>query len=148
MKDLQDFVTDLPLQQQVFFALVEATAKLVDVSEKYWQAQGLTGARIRILVEIMKEGGTVLPTTLAHKIRVTKANVSLLLSPMEQDGLIRRDPHPTDGRKWVVSITGEGQSLLLLHLPENRQRIAEGLKGLDEHELEQLLLLLAKLKRA
>lgn len=148
MKDLQDFVTDLPLQQQVFFALVEATAKLVDVSEKYWQSQGLTGARIRILVEIMKEGGTVLPTMLAHKIGVTKANISLLLSPMEQDGLIHRAPHPTDGRKWVVSITGEGQRLLLLHLPENRQRIAEGLQGLDEGELEQLLLLLAKLKRA
>ncbi|WP_018886011.1 MarR family winged helix-turn-helix transcriptional regulator [Paenibacillus massiliensis] len=148
MKDLQDFVTDLPLQQQVFFTLVETTAKLVDVSEKYWQSQGLTGARIRILVEIMKEGGTVLPTMLAHKIGVTKANISLLLSPMEQDGLIHRAPHPTDGRKWVVSITGEGQRLLLLHLPENRQRIAEGLQGLDEGELEQLLLLLAKLKRA
>lgn len=148
MKDLQDFVTDLPLQQQVFFALVETTAQLVDVSEKYWQSQGLTGARIRILVEIMKEGGTVLPTTLAHKLGVTKANISLLLSPMEQDGLIHRAPHPTDGRKWVVSITGEGQRLLLLHLPKNRQRIAEGLQGLNEGELEQLLLLLAKLKRA
>ncbi|MBJ6359754.1 MarR family winged helix-turn-helix transcriptional regulator [Paenibacillus sp. GCM10012307] len=146
MKDVQHYVLDLPLPAQVFFTLVETTAVLVDVSEKYWHAQGLNGARIRILVELMKEGGTLLPSRLAQKIGVTKANISLLLTPLENDGLIRRDAHPTDGRKSVITITREGQSLLLRHLPANRQQIAQKLQALDEQELHQLLALLQKVK--
>jgi len=148
LKDLQKYVLDQPLHTLAFFTLVETTAKLVDVSEKYWQAQGLNGARIRILVELMKEGGTLLPSKLAQKIGVTKANISLLLNPMENQGLIRRDSHPADGRKSVISITNEGQSLLMQHLPANRERIADKMKALNDHELKQLLSLLSKLKDA
>ncbi|TXK86135.1 MarR family winged helix-turn-helix transcriptional regulator [Paenibacillus sp. N3.4] len=147
MKDLQEYVLELPLHTQAFFSLVETTAKLVDVSERYWQSKGLNGARIRILVEIMKEGGTMLPSMLAKKIGVTKANISLLLTPLEREGLIRRGNHPLDGRKSVISITSEGQSILLTHLPENRQGIAEKMKVLEEQELQQLLFLLNKLKK-
>lgn len=148
MKDqLQEYVHDLPLHSVVFFSLVEATATLVDHSEKYWQSKGLNGARIRILVEIMKEGGSILPSMLAKRIQVSKANISLLLTPLENDGLIRRNQHPQDGRKSVVSITAEGQSLLLRNLPGNRQCIADKMKALDEHELNQLLTLLQKVKR-
>ncbi|MEW9699862.1 MarR family winged helix-turn-helix transcriptional regulator [Paenibacillus sp. SI8] len=148
MKDLQDYVTELPLHTLAFFTLVETTANLVDVSEKYWQSKGLNGARVRILVEIMKEGGTVLPSMLAKKIGVTKPNISLLLTPLENEGFIRRASHPRDGRKTVISITGEGQSLLLKYLPENREGIAEKMSVLEEQELKQLLLLLNKLRRA
>ncbi|MGG6313291.1 MarR family winged helix-turn-helix transcriptional regulator [Paenibacillus macerans] len=146
MEKLQDYVLDQPLHTRVFFSLVEATARLVDVSEKYWQSKGQNGARIRILVEIMKEGGSLLPSLLAQRIGVTKANVSLLLVPLEKDGLVRRDGHPTDGRKTVITITSEGQSFLLHHLPGNRSSIAEKLQVLSDEELEQLALLLNKLK--
>ncbi|REK77949.1 MarR family transcriptional regulator [Paenibacillus paeoniae] len=136
------------MRNQVFFALVETTAQLVDVSESYWQAQGINGARIRILVELMKDGGTLLPSKLAQKIGVTKANISLLLVPLEKDELIRRESHPDDGRKSVITITRQGQSLLLEHLPSNRERMAERMSVLDEAELKQLQTLLQKLKRA
>ncbi|MGO4374683.1 MarR family winged helix-turn-helix transcriptional regulator [Paenibacillus sp. 2TAB19] len=148
MDDLEQFIHDLPLRNRVFFALVEATASLVDVSEQYWQSKGLNGARIRLLVEIMKEGGTILPSTLARKIGVTKSNISLLLSPLESDGLISRKPHPSDGRMSVISITAEGQSVLLQHLPDNRQLISNKMQQLSEEELHQLLALLHKLHQA
>lgn len=147
MKELQDYVHDLPLEILTFFSLVEATANLVDVSEKYWKSKGVNGARIRILVEIMKEGGTMLPSMLAKKIGVTKPNISLLLIPLETEGLIERASHPKDGRKTVISITSEGQSLLLKYLPENRQRITEKMKVLEEQEMKQLLIILNKLRQ-
>ncbi|CAG7613780.1 MarR family winged helix-turn-helix transcriptional regulator [Paenibacillus allorhizosphaerae] len=146
--DLQQYVLDLPLHNLVFFTLVETTAKLVDVSEKYWQSKGVNGARIRILVEIMKEGGTMLPSKLAQKIGVTKSNISLLLSPLEKEGFVGRQPHPSDGRKWVISITSEGQSLLWRYLPDNRQTIMEKMQALEDKELSQLLVFLNKLRKA
>ncbi|WP_216624583.1 MarR family winged helix-turn-helix transcriptional regulator [Paenibacillus foliorum] len=148
MSDLQKYVLNPPLHTQAFFSLVDATANLVGVSEKYWQSKGLNGARIRILVEIAKEGGSILPSVLAQKIGVTKPNISLLLIPLENEGLIRRATHPKDGRKTIISITNEGQSLLLNHLPGNRQGIAEQMKGLEAQELDQLIALLTKLNRS
>jgi DNA-binding MarR family transcriptional regulator len=147
MTDLQNYVLNPPLHTRAFFALVDATASLVGVSEKYWQSKGLNGARIRILVEISKAGGTLLPSVLAKKIGVTKANISILLIPLENDGFIRRASDPEDGRKTVVSITNEGRDLLFNHLPGNRQGIAETMKGLEEQELNQLIVLLDKLNR-
>jgi len=68
-----------------------------------------------------------------------------LLIPLEKDGLITRSNHTQDGRKSIISITGEGQHLLLEHLHGNRQAIAERMQGLDEQELQQLIVLLEKL---
>lgn len=146
-EDLQIYVQDLPMPSTVFFALVETTAKLVDHSEKYWQSQGMSGARIRILVEIMKEGGSILPSMLAERIGVSKANISLLLGPLESEQWIRREPHAVDGRKTVIIITAAGQKVLLKHLPGNRQRIEDSMRALDETEQRQLLSLLNKLRR-
>lgn len=55
MDHLQPFVLNQPLHTQAFFTLVDTTASLVSVSDKYWQSKGLNGARIRILVEISKQ---------------------------------------------------------------------------------------------
>ncbi|AWV33600.1 MarR family transcriptional regulator [Paenibacillus sp. FSL H7-0716] len=145
MDHLQQFVLNQPLHTKAFFTLVEATANLVSVSEKYWQSKGLNGARIRILVEISKHGGAILPSTLAQIIGVTKANISMLLTPLERDGLITRSNDTKDGRKSVISITSEGQQLLLEHLPENRQAVAERMQNLNDQELHQLIFLLQKL---
>lgn len=147
MEHLQRFVLNQPLHTQAFFTLVEATAGLVSVSDKYWQTKGLNGARIRILVEISKQGGSILPSTLAHNIGVTKANISLLLTPLLNDGLITRSNHTQDGRKSVITITAEGQRILMEHLPGNRQAVAERMQGLNEQELRQLIVLLEKLSK-
>lgn len=145
MDALQKYVLELPLHNEVFFAMVGATAHAVAVSEKYWQAQGLNGARIRVLVEIAKQGGAILPSLLAERIGVTKANISLLLTPLEKDGYISRADHAKDGRKTVISITEAGRVLLSEQLPGNREAVASVMKRLDETELHQLLGLLNKL---
>ncbi|MGD0031247.1 MULTISPECIES: MarR family winged helix-turn-helix transcriptional regulator [Paenibacillus] len=145
---LQEYLLSLPLPNEAFFTMVEATANLVAVSEKYWQSQGLNGARIRILVEIAKAGGTMLPTVLAEKIGVTKANISLLLTPLERDGYIARAEHARDGRKTVISITDAGRTLLREHLPGNREAVALQMGKLDEQEQHQLIVLLQKLNRS
>ncbi|MBP2111046.1 MarR family winged helix-turn-helix transcriptional regulator [Paenibacillus silagei] len=147
MDDLQKIVLELPLENEVFFALVGATAGTVAVSEKYWQVQGLNGARIRVLVEIAKHGGSILPSLLAERIAVTKANISLLLTPLEKDGYITRAAHAQDGRKTVISLTGAGKRLLLEQLPGNRKAVAAVMNRLDEPELQLLLELLNKLSR-
>ncbi len=145
--DIQKYVTNQPLEVQTFFALVDTTAHLVATSEKYWFSKNLNGARIRILVEIAKAGGNILPSVLAGRIGVTKANISAMLIPLEQLGYIHISNHPEDGRKRRIVLSPEGERLLLDVMPGNRETIAKNMKSLDETEMKQLLSLLHKLHK-
>ncbi|RCX15386.1 DNA-binding MarR family transcriptional regulator [Fontibacillus phaseoli] len=145
--NIQKYVTEQPLEVRAFFALVDTTAHLVAASEKYWASKSLNGARIRILVEIAKAGGNILPSVLAGRIGVTKANISAMLIPLEQLGYIHTSSHPEDGRKRRIFLSPEGERLLLEEMPGNRETVAENMKSLDETEMKQLLSLLHKLHR-
>lgn len=147
MGDLQKYVLEQPLGVQAFFQLVDTTAQLIGISEKYWHSQGINGARIRILVEIAKAGGAILPSVLAARIGVTKANISVLLVPLEQNRLIRSMNHPEDGRKRTIQLTDEGGEMLMQLLPGNRTVIAGQMAKLTVEEQSLLVTLLTKLQR-
>jgi len=147
MDVIQRYVTQQPLEVEAFFAMVDTTAELVGISEKYWSSLGINGARIRILVEIAKAGGTILPSTLASRIGVTKANISVLLSPLEQQGYIRSESDPEDGRKRKIQLSEDGENLLLDVLPGNRATIMKRMENLDADELKLLMSLLRRLRK-
>jgi len=145
MDELQKYVLEQPSKVRAFFALVETTAGLIGVSEKYWQSHGLNGARIRILVEIAKAGGSLLPSALAGRIGVTKANISVLLVPLANEGYVRIADDPEDGRRRRVTLTPAGERLLLDTLPGNREVLGDLMSRLSDAEIGQLLELLGKL---
>lgn len=147
MNDIQRYVTELPLEARTFFSLVDATARLIGFSEKYWSSKGLNGARIRLLVEIAKAGGTILPSDLAARIGVTRANISVLLVPLEEAGYLTSSDHPEDGRKRIIVLAPEGERLLRDVLPGNRSVIASRMEALNDEEKVQLLTLLGKLQK-
>jgi len=144
--DIRAYVAEPPLETEVFFALVDTTALLIGYSEKYWASLGLNGARIRLLVEIAKAGGSVLPSELASRIGVTKANVSVLIVPLERQGYLEIRSHPSDGRKRRIELTEEGERLLREVLPGNRRTIADRMDGLGEADKRRLIELLGKLR--
>lgn len=146
IQDIRQFATRQPLETQAFFALVDTTAKLIGESEKYWQSVGINGARVRLLAEIAKAGGSMLPSALASVIGVTKANISVLLVPLKEAGYVEESEHPEDGRKKRIALTPEGEALLRDALPGNRAVIADRMSGLNEAELRQLMTLLGRLR--
>lgn len=145
MNDLQRYVSMQPREVEAFFAMVETTAELVAVSEKYWSSRGINGARIRILVEIAKAGGSILPSALAARIGVTKANVTVLLAPLEREGYVRSESDPQDGRKRRILLTDRGEKLLLDELPGNRSAVTKRMGELSDDEQQLLISLLRKL---
>jgi DNA-binding MarR family transcriptional regulator len=57
---------------------------------------------------------------LARYLRITKQSTSEVVAQLENAGIVRRTPHPRDGRARVVSLTEEGEAKLL----EGRCRFA------------------------
>jgi DNA-binding MarR family transcriptional regulator len=54
----------------------------------------------------------VTTTELARYLRITKQSTSEVVGQLEQAGVIRRAPHPTDRRARVLVLTAEGDTKL------------------------------------
>jgi DNA-binding MarR family transcriptional regulator len=67
---------------------------------------------------------------LARYLRITKQSASEVIAQLEQGGIVRRAPHPRDGRARILSLTDEGRTRLAV----GRTRFAE-----IEHEWAALV---------
>lgn len=83
---------------------------------------------------------------LCDLVQIEQPTMANTLRRMERDGLITREPHPSDGRKQVISLTGKARELepklvaaaqrinaaAVEHLPsEDRQRLMDMLGSLS-----------------
>lgn len=74
-------------------------------------AVGLTGSQLPVLVAL-KDGGARTQKELADFAGVAQPSMAQLLSRMERDGLIQREPSTIDGRISMISLTSEASSRL------------------------------------
>lgn len=65
---------------------------------------GVTASQLPVLVAL-KSGGQLTQKELAETAGVEQPSMAQLLARMERDGLVRREPSPTDGRSSLVSLT-------------------------------------------
>jgi DNA-binding MarR family transcriptional regulator len=90
--------------------------------------------------------GRLSPGDLEANMLIAQYSLSRLLDRLEQDGLLRRLPHPEDGRRQLVEITARGRKRRLASWPAYAAAGARHMgPRLTPAEVEQLLGLLAKL---
>ncbi len=82
--------------------------------------------------------GSLTPRDLAEHEKVQPPSMTRTLAALEEQGLITRTPHATDGRQHVVALTAEAKSLLR----EDRRRrdawLSQRLAELTQEEREVL----------
>lgn len=71
---------------------------------------GLAPAQFMTLLELWEEDGLT-QKQLVQRLDVEQATMANTLTRMERDGLVRRKPHPTDGRAQLVYLTAKARSL-------------------------------------
>ncbi len=83
--------------------------------------------------------GPMAPSALARAEHVKPPSMTKVIENLEERGLVRRDPHPTDGRQCLISKTEAGQAFSR----ESRERrtawLAEQMSMLTEAERRALL---------
>jgi MarR family transcriptional regulator for hemolysin len=107
------------------------------------RAVGLATAQLPVL-SMLSGGVSLSQTELARRARVEQPSMAQLLARMERDGLIRRDPDPSDLRTSLITLTKEaerrapaGRAILL-------QANAEMTRGFSDEDVEKLLELLGR----
>jgi len=71
---------------------------------------GFSPGQFPILVELWSADGLTQKQLLA-KVDVEQATLANTLSRMERDGLIERQPHPSDKRAQIILLTEQGRAL-------------------------------------
>jgi DNA-binding MarR family transcriptional regulator len=86
----------------------------------------------------MKKCGPLTPRELAAKERVQPPSMTRVIAALEERGLISRQPHPSDGRQAIVTITDAGLRYLAAEAAARERWLDQRLAELTEDERELL----------
>jgi DNA-binding MarR family transcriptional regulator len=123
---------------QVFDRLLEIALLVQEDMARELEPAGLTPARTHLLWEVHRRGPSS-QRTLATALDVSARNVTGLVDALEEKGFVRREPHPTDRRVALVTLTELGTRTTAEMARSHRQIAAHLVAGFDAARIERLL---------
>lgn len=145
MSTLNELHTDLSRDLvQAFGAFGPAYMKWLSAGSR---DRGVTYARLRVM-HVLKCHGPTIMSGLRDELGVTARSVTALIDALEEDGLVRRVPHPSDRRATIIELTPLGQETLKGRFEAHADRAAELFQRLDRDDQRHLLRILEHLRGA
>src|SRR5262245_12321381 len=105
------------------------------------ECAGVSPSRMR-LMGVLNCKGRQKMCDLGEELGVTARNVTTLVDGLEEEGLVRRVPHPTDRRATFVELTPQGTEMGCKMFGPFREQMAglfRELRVADQRELLRLL---------
>ena len=131
-------VTSIMRAQQILLAELDAVLR----------PHGLTFARYEALVLLTFSRRGALPMrVIGERLMVHPTSATNIIQRLEGQGLVERAPNPDDGRGTLAAITPSGREVMEQATRDLVDR-GFGLTALSASELEQLFLLLRKVRLA
>ena len=126
--------------------LLRATGLLVRRIRAELSPNDLTWSEATILARL-EESGPMTTADLARRESVKPQSIGASLAVLEQEGLVRRQPHPTDGRQVLVGLTDKGAATRHRNTILKRQWISAAMAKLDPAEQQTVIAAAALIKR-
>jgi DNA-binding MarR family transcriptional regulator len=104
---------------------------------------GFGSAQLPVLTAL-KDGARMSQTELARWAKVEQPTMAQMLTRMERDGIIKREPDPADGRSSLISLTRQARARLPAGRAILRQGNVDMTQGLSAQEVETLVGLLRR----
>ena len=104
---------------------------------------GLAPAQFMTLLELWDDDGLT-QKDLVARLDVEQATMANTLARMERDGLIRRTPHPQDGRAQQVRLTPRAKALKDEAAAAAAAINRQALSGLSQEEAETFIALMSR----
>jgi DNA-binding MarR family transcriptional regulator len=109
---------------------------------------GLTFARYEVLMLLLFSRRGALPLgKVGARLQVHPASVTNAVNRLEADGLVRREPHPTDKRTTLAAVTPAGRRLARRATRALNAAVFAS-TGMTDDQLEQVFGLLRHLRMA
>jgi DNA-binding MarR family transcriptional regulator len=97
----------------------------------------LTATQLNALTSL-ELAGALTPRELADVERVQPPTMTKIIAKLEERGLVRRSPHPTDGRQVILAATEAGRAVLARFEQARDEWLASRLAELRPEERDTL----------
>lgn len=117
--------------------LMQAVGLLVRRIRAAAASQELSLTETGVLKRLEKDG----PATTAELARaesVKPQSMGATVAVLEQEGLVERRPHPTDGRQFYIQLTAKGAELRRQTRAAKQNWLAQAIARLDKQEQDVL----------
>jgi DNA-binding MarR family transcriptional regulator len=104
----------------------------------------MTYPRMRVL-QVLSGRGPSIMRALGDELCVTARGVTSLVDGLEAEGLVRRQPHPTDRRATLVDLTDAGRAFAQEHFEAHAEHAAALFAQLDPDDQRALLRIVRQL---
>ena len=95
------------------------------------QEFGITLARFDLLSQLERAPEGLTMTDLSRRMMVSNGATTSLVDRLVEDGLVLREPHPSDRRTTIIRLTAEGRDKFLSMAGIHEGWVAGLLEGLD-----------------
>jgi DNA-binding MarR family transcriptional regulator len=95
----------------------------------------------------LDQDGPATISSLARAESMTSQSMGTIVAALEEDGLVKRKPHPTDGRQFLIQFTEKGKVLRKSRSAAKRAWMAQAVAQLDKDEQDVLFEAAKILKR-
>ena len=133
------------IETSVGFLLAKAHQQLFARFRDLLAPHSITPQQFALLAFLWKQD-RLSQVELTEKTDVDRTTLSGLIDRLEKLGLVIRQPHPTDRRAYLVTLTDAGLEIEALLTPIAMNLRKQISAGLDPGEYEQLCRLLKKLR--
>ena len=146
--DLRDEFPASPARRAVV-SVVRGYGAVLRLMSPYFAQFGISAPQFQMLTIINRLGrARVTQRELARELYVSFPNVTVMLSRLEEAGLIERTVNRADRREKFVRLTRQGKSLLRKIWKVHAGQLEHVMRGLDEDERRELARLLEKMMAA
>lgn len=136
-------VIDVATERRLFFLMHRANRALTAwANARMIDLLGVSGAQLGTLYYVAKKPGCS-ATDIADVLDLNKSAVSSMVARLERAGLMKREPHPKDGRASRLSLTERGEDVRSRSLAVTRRLQSELTDGFTEKEMETVARYLA-----
>ncbi|HEY3471120.1 MAG TPA: MarR family transcriptional regulator [Amycolatopsis sp.] len=130
--------------------LADALRRITHVLRRYagapYAKRGWPTAQVQLLLMVDLLGDRPRMGEVKRRLGVTGRAITSAVDALERDGLLRREPDPTDRRASLLAITDAGRRRLAEIERIQRGHADETFSVLDENERKTLLELLSRLE--
>jgi DNA-binding MarR family transcriptional regulator len=98
-------------------AIMRTAVWLLEELEPVFAAHQTTAARFDVLETLSAFGRPARPVEIRDELHVPAQTITGTLDSLQQEGLIRRIPHPSDRRSILVELTPSGAALVVKLCP-------------------------------
>jgi DNA-binding MarR family transcriptional regulator len=126
--------------------LLRATGQLLRRLRTESNPSALTWSQSAILARLDELGWTT-TADLARAEAMKPQSMGVALVALEQDGLVQRRPHPTDGRQVLFALTDEGIATRRRNTLLKQEWLTAAIAKFDPAEQQTLIAAVALIKR-